>query len=330
MTAFSAISQGIRNASHVKRMIVVLWIFLILMGAVATTPIAAVISRSLGHSLWAHDLLRGLDPSWITEVFHDSRGYPGEAVPVTLGLSLLIALLGHLLAAGGALSVFAAEDRRYTAARFFEGCGRYFWRFFRLMLLSLVLIGIVMAINSGLKAIEEKLWGEGMVETPIFYSTRVRLAFLFFLLVVVGMVTDFAKIRLVVEPGRSAIRAFFWSIRFVVRNFGRCFRIWLSLILAGVALYLLYDRIAAWLPQTTMAGVLLLLTAQQAYILSRLWLRMTFWASETEFYYGLKPQEQAPIEPVSVYTWPPAPAGDLTAEAPAPVPNTDEEAAGPA
>lgn len=327
MTARKAIWLGARTVSRAKRLILVLWIFLTLLAALATTPVAAAISKSLGHSKWAAELIRGLDPSWIMETYRDTHGYVLAAMPVMLGLSLLAALLAHLLIAGGAISVFASQDRRYTAALFFEGCGRYFWRFFRLLLASSLLLGIVLGINAGLKALETRLWGEGMIETPIFYASRVRLALLLFLLVAAGMVADYAKIRLVVEPGRSAIRALLWSMRFAARNFGRCLRIWVVLMLAGALFYFVYDRISRAIPQTSSPGVFLLLIAQQLYIMSRLWLRLTFWASQTEMYFGLKPP--APASAPELFVWPPEPRAVL-AEPALTMPQADEEAAGPA
>lgn len=323
-TAMAAIFGGLRTVSHAKRLAVLLWVFFLLIAGSAATPAAAVIARSLGHSKWTEELLRGLDPSWVAETLFDTHGCVAPAVPVVFGLTLAMVLIGHLLIAGGAIAVFTSDDRHYTAARFFEGCGRYFWRFFRLFLLSLILCGIALLINSVLKALQQAIWGEGMVETPVFYSTRIRICLLVFLLVVVGMVTDYARIRLVVEPGRSAIRAMSWSIKFVLRNFGRCLLIWIVLMLLGAVLYLLYGRIAALAPQGSLGGALLLAGIQQVYVMSRLWLRLVFWASQAEMYLGLRPPDEVPPVPVQAYEPP------LEEPASLPLPQTDEEAAGPA
>lgn len=330
MTPVKAILHGVRTVNSAKRLVVLLWLALLLLAALAAQPLAGAISNSLAHSKWAQELIRGLDPSWITETIGASRGYVNPSLPGTLGIAFLFALVAHLLVAGGAISVFAADDRRYTAARFFEGCGRYFWRFFRLLIYALIPLGAIFALNSLLNLAQEKLWKDGMVETPLFYATRARVALLLFLLILLGMVVDYARVRLVVEPGRSAIRAFHWSARFVARHFWKCFSIWILLIGLGALFFLAYDLLARLSSAAGASGVFLLLVVQQLYIASRLWLRLTLWSSQTEMYFGLKPLPAPASLPAEVLTWPPE-SEPLIASGPAPNQfPAEEEAGGPA
>jgi hypothetical protein len=328
MTAMSAISRGARSVNAAKRMIVLAWLGLLLVAAVAAAPAINIVATSLGRSHWAADLMRGLDPSWITEVFLDMRGYLAGAVALPAGLAFGAAILGQLLAAGGALSVLTSEDRRFTAAKFFGGCGRYFWRYFRLFLLSLFFYAAAYLVSASLPAAANRIWGEGMRATPLYVAGQVRNLVAVSLFILVGMVFDYAKIRLVVKPDRSVLRAARQSIAFVAGHFRACAAIWLVLIALGVLFYLVYDRLASWAAAAGAGGVLGLLFAQQAFILSRIWLRFLFWGAQAEYFLGTVAPESV-ASPGPVFVWPEptaAPAAGVSTF----LPSTDEEAAGPA
>jgi hypothetical protein len=330
MRSLQAIRSGAAAVSRSKRIGVFLWFVHLVLAALIVAPAGALLASVFGHSKLGSEMLASFDLQWLMEFFHASRGYP---VLMEIRIAIVVALvviLVNTFFAGGAISLFASADR-YTPRRFLEGCGRYYWRFFRLLLIALIPYCLILAIGAGMSKGADKIWRDGLVAAPLVYAGWVRGAVVLVLFALVNMVFDYAKIRMVTDYSRSAFRATGRSIRFVFSHLGRCAAVWATLFAFGLLLYLAYDRLAALVPKVTMTGIWVMLFLQQLYIVARIWLRLNFWAAQTHLYLGLKPTEETPAEPVPVYAWPPDAPGALTrgAEAPLP-PQTEEEAGGPA
>jgi len=275
----------------------VFWFWNVVMALVVVAPVAALLARDLGHSLYAREMFASFDLQWFLEFIWKTRGWPAAM----LGPLVIVAAGGYLLLstflAGGAITIFAAPERRYVPALFYQGCGRNFGRLFRLLLWSGVCYAVVFGLNMGLSRLGQRLWHDSLEEGPVllygwFVAALVLLLFLF-----VNMVFDYAKIRLVVEDSRKSLRAALGSFRLVGRNPGLTTFTYALVAVLAVVLLVAYAVLCGAIPRGRAYWLLLVLLVQQAYVLARLGVRLLFYASQTEVYLSLrKPPEPERVE----------------------------------
>ncbi|MGC9946883.1 MAG: hypothetical protein ABSF64_10990 [Bryobacteraceae bacterium] len=278
-----------------------LWfIFYAALTLAAVLPAAALMTiafQSLGHSAWAEQLGRRLDMEWIGELIAAYGGMPmGLAVAAMAGV-LAISALVHVFLLGGAIEMFA-KRQWFSAGVFFGGCGRNFWRLFRLALYCLIPLAAVVGINIGLAAIGEKIWGKGSEAAPLIYWSWFRAGVMLLLLGFVNMVFDYTAIRLVADDSRKAFRGMWRTFRFVWTHLARTAGLAVVLWAVMLGLVAAYFGISQMFSQQSVGAVLLLLLVRQVLVIGRIWSRLLFYASQCEMYDGLA----AAAAPVSVST----------------------------
>ncbi len=283
-SAIQAVHEGFAALNGTRRMWFVFWFWNLAFALAFAAPVAGLLFRSLGHSLYAREMLAGFDVQWVAELLLQTRGWPA----VMLAPLAIIVVAGYLLLstflAGGAITIFAGPEWRYEPAAFWQGCGRNFLRLFRLLLYSLPAYAVVIAVNAGLARLGEWIWRDGMEENPVVLFGWGRAALLLLLLLFVNMVFDYAKIRLVVDDSRESLRAALGSFRFAWRNLGRVSATYSAVLLAAAALLVAYWLLCGLLPRSRLPWLLVVLVVQQAYLAARLGLRLLFFASQTALY----------------------------------------------
>jgi hypothetical protein len=272
-------------------------------------PLAMSVSRAieqhLGASVEAERALEGWHAGWAAEFAASAQGLSRTFTHEILGFGGTLATLSGLLdriplspplaaavAAYLALWVFMtggildrlARGRPVDAPAFFAACGGYFWRMLRLSALS------GLAYYAAFAWLHPLLFGR-LFNTLTRDATEERdvaaaraglyVAFLLVLLAI-GLVSDFAKVRLVVEDRRSALGAFAASLRFIRRRFVRTLALYAVNLIALAIILRLWLQVAPGASAT--AWVVLL--AGQLYLLARVWARLAFMASEAAFFQG--------------------------------------------
>jgi hypothetical protein len=120
-------------------------------------------------------------------------------------------------------------------------------------------------------------------------------------LVLANAVFDYAKVRAVVEDRRSMIGAVASGWRFVRRNLAGVAALYFLSVLLFVGVLIVYALLAPG-ADSSGAGMVLGFVISQAYILSRLWVRLVFFASETSLFQGRLAHAgyvaSAPVTPV--------------------------------
>jgi hypothetical protein len=295
MPTTAVLASALRRAASRKRMIVLYWFTHTLCAAIAALPLLGLAIPQTDHSLYGGEMLRHFDLMYFAELFNAARDSAiGVAVMPAL-IAVLMAMLASVFLAGGAVKMLAQNGAPYSPGAFWEGCGRYFWRFLRLAVYSLVLYAAAFAISRAIGKAADKAWGEGMVEAPLVYASWFRQAVLLLLLGFVSAAMDFAKVRLVIDDSRGSLRACFGSVRLVLRNIAAVLPVWLSL---GVILALatwLYLSIANRIAAGSMGPIAALFLLQQVYVFARICLRMMSWGAAAALDPVLRPPVPAPM-----------------------------------
>jgi hypothetical protein len=289
--------------------------------------VRSAVAGQLGSSLTAERLLGGWDLEWAGEfgqqahgvavtLTHEILGFGGTLATISAAFDGLltnpvIAIAGAiyvglwLFLSGGMLDRLA-RGRPIRTAAFFAACGTYFVRFLRLSVLTGVgYAAIFMWLHPFLFKTLWDRWTRDLTYEPSAWLLRLGLYAVFATaLLLVSVVSDFAKVRAVVEDRRSMISALVASLRFVRRRPWRVLGLYLLNILAVVLLGTIWwaaDPPVGWPPWLAFA-------VAQAYIAARIVAKLAFMASEIAFFQG--ELAHAHYTAASEPTWPESPAAE--------------------
>jgi hypothetical protein len=300
MNAIQAISGAARRAGSRKRMILIYWAYYTALAALVALPLMGAAVSLLSRSRYATELLRGFDVMWLAEAVAATQSLPIPMLAPLALLAILLAFKGSVFLGAGAVNLLVHDELDYSPREFYAGCGRYYWRFLRITLYSLLFYGIAMALSGVIMKVADKAWGEGLEDRPLIMAGYVKTAIQILLFGFIGTAMDYAKVRLVADGSRKSLRAVFGSIRLVSSNMGRAMGVWLLLALVlGIATFA-YVEAANRIQAVAMGPILGLIVCQQLYVLVRVVLRMMAWGAAAELDPVLRPRQLPPEEPVLV------------------------------
>jgi hypothetical protein len=289
-----------------------------------------LLQTHLGASLAAESATQGVNYDWWQEFSAQATGIGTTFTPTIIGFaatldninSLLdrrreaVAILGVLalylaswtFLTGGIIDRYARQ-RPIRAAGFFAASGVHFFRLLRLAIVAAIVYGWLFAYVYPWLFLE---WLPGQTRTMAVerdvFLLRIALYVLFgTLLILVNVIFDYAKIRIVVEDRRSALGALSAALRFVWRRRGRVAGLY---ALNGLTFLLLITIWAAIDPAARgTATMWLAFIAGQLYLVIRLALKLQFLASETALFQTSLAHASYSAAPVP--SWPESPAAEL-------------------
>jgi hypothetical protein len=216
-----------------RRQHIVWWIFVVNF-VLAFFSIHGVLPRTgaiLDHSLAAHRLVNGFDLGALGELQLRPGVSPLDVSPAAEAYSLVFFVF-MLFMTGGFLEVYS-RDIRLTTSEYFEACGAFFWRFFRLMiflLLCLIPIGISRHI---LRAIANHIGDNAVSAMTGVWCQIVAGIVILLLILILRLWFDMAEIYCVAQNERRMRRALRTAWRVTFGNFGDLFRLFLSIAIIG-------------------------------------------------------------------------------------------------
>lgn len=207
-----------------------------------------------------------------------------------LGLFTLLAFVYVLVStflAGGFIGMYAKPYRLSFNEFLMEGAN-YFGKLFRLSLLSLVVYLLFFEVIVDWWTHSIPIWTQNdPSEMTPFIHYMIRDGVVILLLGLVTLCFDFAKVRMVVDGRISALFASWAGARFAFRHFASTAGLTVVLSLAGIVFIALYAVIEGGIAQTGYWSILVVFVLQQLYMITRLWLKALFYASQTQLYKGL-------------------------------------------
>jgi len=286
MGVLKAIAQGLKEAISRWKVLLILYGANLLFALLLTYPFHKSLRDFLAHSLAAEKIAQGFDLTTFLTFSRESGSWEiSAAFPLFAGLLFLIVTV---FLNGGVLTSFREYGRRFSLSLFFEGCGEFFGRFFRLLLISLLFFIAVFLLCGVLKALLDSIKKGFEDERVIFALNVLWVLVTAFLVFWVNMVFDYAKILTVTHGRRRMWSATGEAIRFVFSHFGRALGIYYGLFFLAFLMTIGYFLLGQFLE--SLAGVwiiLLLLIVRQVYILIRVGMGLAFFGSQWHFYNAL-------------------------------------------
>lgn len=282
------LGQGLTTTAQKGRLLAFLWPIYLLFALFVVAPFYFLLQSQFSRSLLGEKLFAGVDLLWIGDLVYRFQELPPLVIGWLLGTSLLFLVLLAFLN-GGVIGRIAAAEDKVTFRDFFGDCGRYFGRFFRVFLVSLVGYFLVLGILGRFISIPFRVWSKGAsTQWTTLISSSLRLLLFLLLFSIVRMFFDYVKVALVADDSRKVIRT-------TLRNFGllgkRFFKAWTIFLIVGLVFVfstVLYLAVAKALPKTGLGPVVLFIW-QQVYFLVRLWTGVLFFATEYHFLKAHRP-----------------------------------------
>jgi hypothetical protein len=283
MTITSCYKKGVTEATARPNLMAVLWLFNVSFASILYVIFSRAFNASVGPSLVLKDLLKTGDMNIIFETLTQTAG-PFASAFRAAPIVILLYFLANVFLQGGILNVLIApRGRGKFAESFFGGGGRFYGRFLRLLVYSAVVwvpaIILFFAVNAALGVL-----GDPSREKQMVLFAILRIALGLFLLHLVKMVLDYARIMIAVPDSRTVFRALMDAVRFVVRRLGRTLGLYYLLGLTGLAISLAYLGVKSLIGTTTAAGILAVFLITQVYIAGRGWLRSAYQAGQLEMF----------------------------------------------
>jgi hypothetical protein len=301
MKALKSYITGIKEAILQPKMIITLWLFNFLFASLVYFPFSGLIKDFIGSSAVSEQLLS----KWDNHIFFEWMTVKASALQPVLFLILIITVLYtavSLFLKGGILSIFIvrAGVREKLPGRwlsqFFHGGGKFWWRFFRLCIYSLIFWAVFLIIMFFLSAAGRLISAGGIQEQAAFIWFWIEAVIGLFLLFLIWMILDYARIRIVAEDTGKVFISLWKGAGFVFSRFGRTLALYYLLVITGTAFFIIYWKAAGLIKTQTAAGIWLAFGIGQVFIASREWLRMAFQAGQMDLY--LKAQKEPKKPPV--------------------------------
>jgi hypothetical protein len=248
------------------------WVFVVnlVCGALGTVPAAMRLNSALHHSLAGEGLSKGFDLGMFIELIR----LPRVSIMNYSSASYLFAglfFLFMLFVMGGILESYR-QDRSLATGEFFAASGAFFWRFVRLVLLSIVPFVIVGMIYQGLDKMSDTVGDKAIADQVGIYMSWAAIVIFMLLALWVRLWFDIAQVRAVAQNERGMWRNLWRAWRITWRELRGLFRIYFAISL--VAWITLVVGLAIWIrlpPTATPVTFVLLQLILLVQLATRLW-----------------------------------------------------------
>jgi hypothetical protein len=327
--AVAAAFDGMRRVNRAPPVLIGVWVLTVLVSLPLALVLRGMLAEHLGSSLAADSAAAGVNYDWMQEFSEQATGLGVTFKPTIIGFGAVLdnlsafvdrterpvvivaAAAAYVLLwtflAGGIIDRLA-RDHATRAYGFFSASGVFFFRFLRLAAVQLLVYGFLFGVVHGwlFDRAYPRLTHDVTVERTAFFI-RLALYLMFGILVAAcTVIFDYTKVRAVVEDRRSMIGAIGAALGFIRRHAGAVVGLFLVNFTLFAALVALYGLISPGAGRgiTMWLGFAL----GQLYIIGRLWLKLTFWASETALFQSRLAHAGYVARPVP--TWPDSPMAD--------------------
>jgi hypothetical protein len=324
----SAWRDGIRRVNSAPAILLGVWALTLFVSVPLAVAMRGMLAQHLGRSLAAETAASGVNYDWMQEFGDQAVGVGVTFKPTIIGFGAVLDNLSAFIdntrrpavivgaasayivlwifVAGGIIDRYA-RDRATHAYGFFASAGVFFFRFLRLAAVQWLVYALLFgSVHRWLFArLYPRLIHEMSVERTAFF-VRISLYLVFGILVAgCTMVFDYAKVRAVVEDRRSMLGALAGGVGFIRRNGAAAVRLFLTNFALFAVVVGVYSFFAPGVGSAD-ASMWSAFALGQFYVLARIWVKLTFWASETALFQDRLAHVGYVARPEP--TWPESPA----------------------
>lgn len=292
MKIISSYFNGFVSAFRAKKLIMIIYLITLLLALVIAIPFGNTITNKGGNSMAYISLLKDFDYTVYKDFMNQYADaiYPFISVAIWTGLFYL---LFTIFFEGGILTILIRNERKYSLRIFWEGSARYFYRFFRLAVYSIIIqvivaLAVYIPVINILNAVSDNAESE---KTLVYiFSTGIIIHLIFFIFILT--VTDYAKLMMVENRKYKPFKTIFRSFGFVFSHFLSTYFLYLTLLIVPVLLYIIYFRLEGEIGMSAAITILLVFLIQQLLIWCRIFIKVWILGSELYLYSKFEVKEE--------------------------------------
>lgn len=277
--------HGVRSVYHNARFVILMWAMNAASALVLAVPIYNILLDNLGASLTSDRLTINFDYMWYLQ-FRNLYSIQLDQLPLSIYFAVGLYALIQTFFLGGLISIFQNPDKNHTVD-FFYGGVKYFLRFTKVLLISLLFFAAAFQINEYTGDLISLFFKNSENVVADFILKGLRYILLIFFIGIVTIVSDYSKVLLAVKDKNQILRECYNAVRFITTNFNKVFITFLIVAIIGALGSILYNIIGRFIPRTPFYFLSLSFFLQQMLIIFRLLVRMLFYSTEVALFNDL-------------------------------------------
>jgi len=279
------IEHGMRSVFHNRKFVLLMWAINALSALVLAVPVFNILLDSLQRSTVSDHLTESFDYLWYLQ-FRNLYSVQLDQLPLTIYFIVGIYSLIQTFFLGGLISIFHIPEKNHTVD-FFYGGVKYFSRFVKILIISLVLFAIAFIVNDYLGLLITVIFKNSENVLADFILKSLRYILLIFFLGVVTIISDYSKISLAVRDKTNIFKEIYSVLIFLKNNFTKVFTIFLIVAIIGGVGAVVYNLIGRLIPRTPFYFLVISFILQQMLIIFRLLVRMLFYSTQVHLFKDL-------------------------------------------
>ncbi|MBN1300408.1 MAG: hypothetical protein JW995_04260 [Melioribacteraceae bacterium] len=291
------ISQILKNSYYLIRrnlsVLVLFWATNAAMAFILSVAIYSLLMDNLQHSLLSDQLALRFDYMWFNQ-FMNIYDSTLSRLPLITYSVVVIYWIIQTFYFGGMVAVFKNPDKNHISD-FFYGGVRYWLRFMKILLISIVFFGLAFKLNDLLGDLFTNLFGKNDYYLTDFILRSLRYILLLIFIGIITIISDYAKISLAVDEKQKALAAVKNSFVFIRQNFQVSVGTFLIISVLGAVGAVIYNIIDTFVPRAPFYYLMLTFILQQMLIIFRFIIRMFFCASEVIIYNDINADYVKPL-----------------------------------
>jgi hypothetical protein len=290
MKVWKSYFAGLKEATTRPKMILLLWIINFLFSSLIFYIVFDVCCTVVGSTLAAESLVEKMDYYILLDALFHHGGQMSLIFTVAMILIVLYMPVSLLLKGGILHTLRTNQDQEESEnpqkflPLFFQGAGKFFGRFFRLWIYSLMLWLVFLLFQVVINPIAKLLTNNGYNERMLVYVYTGRIIISLIIVLLIKMIMDYTRIRIVVGDSTRVFRSFMQTLRYVFNNLGKSLALFYLLFFTGILVMILLWKLKSSVPSTSVSGSVLGFLIGQIVIYVRSWTNVTFQAGQLRFY----------------------------------------------
>jgi hypothetical protein len=282
ISIFAAYKKGLEMAWKEKRMLFWLYGFNLLFAYLITMPVAMMISNALAKTTTADKVLTAFDfTTLVTIIDIYGKGINMGRMITTFGILYLII---NIFFAGGILKIFI-EEKKFSLKEFFSGCVEYFSRFLRLFLFSLMFIIIAIIFYLAISSLFSLFTENATTEHAPLLLFILKILITGIMLAIINMLFDYARIMTIVNDFYGMYKTIKQALMFVMMSVRQTVSLYFLYVITLIVILLIYLFVESFISVTGWLTILIFFLWTQLFVISRMWIRMSFFAGQYSFYH---------------------------------------------
>ena len=293
MKIISSYFTGFTSAYKTKKLITSIYLITLFLALILAIPFGNTIEKNAGNSMAFTSLLKDFNYT----VYQDFMNHHAEAISPFISIAIWTGILYILFTVffeGGIFTILIENKRQYSLTTFWEGSARFFSRFLRLALYSIIVQAvIILAVYIPVINIINSISDSAESEKILFYILLIGVIIHLALFIFILTATDYAKIMMVENKKYRPLKTLFRSFGFVIRHFLTAYFLYLSLLIIPLALFVIYFVLEAGIGMSDGFKIFIIFIIQQLFIWCRIFIKIWILGSELFLYSKFDVKEES-------------------------------------